>query len=1202
LQFPKFLQSAFDRLGNDQESMKAVAANTATTAASVSVGGALYERVDKLVTAIESLKGGMGGKANFTEALALRIVTPALKPIGLGLGFIVDALERAPEGKVLKEKMDAIVGGLTKLGDVAKSILSFAGYIILAIPLLMVAAATIPIWAPLLFLVVKTLMFVTKSLDKKALESLNNLGEVGLNLLALAGSLAIIGLIAVTALKGTLAAGLIVLAIGGVFMLLEEMGISETLKTVGTNLATAGLGILGLVVSLALAGLIISAVGAEPMFKVLAVVGAVGLTFFIVGLFSNQIEKGAKALMFAAGSVIILGLTLLFMKFVMSQLGGSGVEGGPMSLIDALPSLGIVLGMGIIFGILGFAAENIVKGAGALIVGAISLIVLSFGLDMISASVPDLDTSLAILGIVGGLGIVFGLAGIGPVPMAIALGAAAMAAVGVSLMVIAAGLAIIGPVVKGMKMEEAEQIAIIIGGLALGFAAAGLAGPLILLGSAAMLVAGVATITIAAALAVLGLLDFSSLGTLNEKSSKPFGFSGEVSEGFLGFGKGRKKTNFEVATEAIAAGVALGPLQILGVMTGAPVLLLASAAIIGIATGLRLFKGILGEVNLSDLKSNMETIVDALAGVFAGVHEKYPGEAGEEGFLAALTGKGKRGKSPVALGISAVAGMGKALTGIAKGTQAMANLKFPTGFDKDGKPTGYETINLTKAIPQLTLNVKDIVTGLSGAFAEVGAANGGGGWFSSSNYEKGVKVVQEMGTPLYNLANGVQNMANLKFPSGYDKDGKPTGYKSIGNVGKLVKDLTKNTKAIIKGLASVFEDIGKGDAADTSWFSKNSFEKGIQVTEMLASPYASLAQTVDDVVSITGKVTDADGVRKKISAIVEAITLSGDNDISLVDAKSDFVEVLGDAYAKMGKAIPKIIDSIAKFTVDKAKSFASIFGGESPAEAFPLKEKFMRALTASYLRMAVAIPLIVGSINTVQAEQLDAFSSIYGGSLSNLEESAVTTRSTLFDSVGNAYQKLGSASGQITQAINSVDENKLIEYKGLFVGRVSGLRPVAGYEAQTELWNAIGENSGKTSSSMPGITAAVNSMDITKLIESRKMFEALGVLANGGSAGDILERMGESLEEAMERLADILMEFQTSVGDAQNTQGGILSEIASIPGKLVGGVVNGVTGGNSSKDTGKITKAINDLRRALQDTGIKVKELPAVSPLDRLNQ
>ena len=116
------------------------------------------------------------------------------------------------------------------------------------------------------------------------------------------------------------------------------------------------------------------------------------------------------------------------------------------------------------------------------------------------------------------------------------------------------------------------------------------------------------------------------------------------------------------------------------------------------------------------------------------------------------------------------------------------------------------------------------------------------------------------------------------------------------------------------------------------------------------------------------------------------------------------------------------------------------------------------------------------------------------------------------------------------------------------------------------------------------------------------MFEALGVLANGGSASDILEKMGESLEEAMERLADILMEFQTSVGDAQDAQGGILSEIASIPGKLVGGVVRGATGGSTSKDTGKITKAISDLRRALQDTGIKVKELPSASPLDRLNQ
>ena len=87
MQFPKFLQSAFDRLGNDQESMKSISKNTEVTATSVSKGGDLYNRIDDLVKAIENMESGIGGTTNIREALALRLVTPALKPIGLGLGF-----------------------------------------------------------------------------------------------------------------------------------------------------------------------------------------------------------------------------------------------------------------------------------------------------------------------------------------------------------------------------------------------------------------------------------------------------------------------------------------------------------------------------------------------------------------------------------------------------------------------------------------------------------------------------------------------------------------------------------------------------------------------------------------------------------------------------------------------------------------------------------------------------------------------------------------------------------------------------------------------------------------------------------------------------------------------------------------------------------------------------------------------------------
>lgn len=103
------------------------------------------------------------------------------------------------------------------------------------------------------------------------------------------------------------------------------------------------------------------------------------------------------------------------------------------------------------------------------------------------------------------------------------------------------------------------------------------------------------------------------------------------------------------------------------------------------------------------------------------------------------------------------------------------------------------------------------------------------------------------------------------------------------------------------------------------------------------------------------------------------------------------------------------------------------------------------------------------------------------------------------------------------------------------------------------------------------------------------MFEALGVLAEGGEPSDILAAMGESLEVAMQRLADILMEFQTSVGESQDAQGGILSELASLPGKLVGGVADGIRGdgggGNSSDD-------INRLIRILTSKGVKINNLP----------
>ena len=208
--------------------------------------------------------------------------------------------------------------------------------------------------------------------------------------------------------------------------------------------------------------------------------------------------------------------------------------------------------------------------------------------------------------------------------------------------------------------------------------------------------------------------------------------------------------------------------------------------------------------------------------------------------------------------------------------------------------------------------------------------------------------------------------------------------------------------------------------------------------------------------------------------------------------------------------------------------------------------------------MAIAIPLIVGSVGTVDAAQLDAFTVIYGGSM---ESGDLSSKTTLFTEVGKSYERIGNTAPKLTNAINSLDIDKAEEFSNLFVGRVSMLRPIAGYEAQTELWEQIGSSVSMSGNSMPKVANAINAIDLTKLVESRKMFEALGVLSHGGSPGDVLAQMGESLEDALNNLASMLNEFKDTVQAGNEEQGGIISKIGDTISKVTG------IGGSSSSSS-----------------------------------
>lgn len=71
--------------------------------------------------------------------------------------------------------------------------------------------------------------------------------------------------------------------------------------------------------------------------------------------------------------------------------------------------------------------------------------------------------------------------------------------------------------------------------------------------------------------------------------------------------------------------------------------------------------------------------------------------------------------------------------------------------------------------------------------------------------------------------------------------------------------------------------------------------------------------------------------------MIQAITAGEEDDVSVIEAKTGFIRVLGNVYEKLGKAIPSIVDSIAKFTIDKAKAFASMLEVNHPLNYLNLK-------------------------------------------------------------------------------------------------------------------------------------------------------------------------------------------------------------------------------------------------------------------------
>jgi len=724
------LISPFEKLSieNQQKTVAAVQ----ITATSVSPGGQMFGIFTDMLSTLKRIekntekntgtaKGGGSGTGAGSAILMSIIGAKALTGIGKGLAIIADAVNKF-EGKPkdVKKKLEAVAVGINSMTQIGPAILKFAGYLLLATPMLMAGAIASPLFAVSLLVITGALMLASKPLsNKKTQKTLAALGGIGKSIFMFGGFLALSLLVYPFAVAALPMVALVVLGVGGVFFLLDKLRITDSIADASVALVLAGLAIITLGGSIALFSLLMSTV-------------------------SNPME-----------SLLILGAT--------------------------------VLGVSIAFGIAGIFWKEIAKGAIAMTIAAIPIILLGAGVAIFAKAVSPDESGWITL----------------------------------------------------------AQIGAAIVGLGTSMSLAGLAAPFILPGAAAMIVTGLALISISAGLAAFSKV-FNGGGM-----DKMLADSGQKTEGFLGFGGGRMMSNMEWAMLSVARSFTLPPLSIASMYASAPALMLAGGAMSIISKGVKaiqdlnidyetvpdniaklitavatpfadfgkgagaggrksLFNRIFGGGSQSPLADGISSVMgigDALTSIAVGtqamVNLKFPiyegtkivgyntlqngfedkiatnlkmiinavvapfaeigsdpmmGKGGRAGFFQRLTGSG--GQSPVADGISAVQGIGSALTGIAEGVQAMANLTFPI-YNAKGKKIGVRTIKPTD-LTAVGVNLENIVKSLTSTFATIGNDPNAetGFWGGASTIQKGIELVTGMGTPLSEIAGAVKTFAS----------------------------------------------------------------------------------------------------------------------------------------------------------------------------------------------------------------------------------------------------------------------------------------------------------------------------------------------------------------------------------------------------------------------------------------------------------
>jgi hypothetical protein len=566
----------------------------------------------------------------------------------------------------------------------------------------------------------------------------------------------------------------------------------------------------------------------------IVLIGAIifGLTLLIIS-FGLKL-MGTKKVLLGILSLYLTGLAILF-------LGLSMMLFHKMVDWEAMLKVGVAIGgTALVLYVVGNFWKQIMKGALTLVVIGIALIIFSVGFAIFAAAIKSVTwehlammaatiTFLALIGTV---------LGIPPIDVFAAAGAGILILLGAAFAVFSVGFLIFATSIKILDPGDPQMMGEVISEIGWAMMKVGLMAPLILIGSAAMVVAGAALVPLA-----LGMSVFKLSGFKKEDGDNLSYALGSIQDGFLG-GKmpGGLMAGLKFAAQAAARAVLL--LVAVGPMA------LAGLALIPITASLAIFKK--SKFTKGDADS-LEYMISSIVKAFGIVTDTDRQK--KMGFYV--------NPWDLFIGIQSLSGAGRVLAGLAEGVQAWANLEVNewevvNAGTKDAKLVIKGRRKLTKSdFENAAHGMATVISAISKPFAEVGRLEKGESTghavldaiFAGNFVSTGINALKRSGDTIVSLAAGVQSFANLTITE-YEvigagtKDAKlvPKSQRQMSPAD--IENAANNISMVIGVVAKALADVGKMEADSSGWFSGGYVSKGAEALGGVGDNIKAIADAV----------------------------------------------------------------------------------------------------------------------------------------------------------------------------------------------------------------------------------------------------------------------------------------------------------------------------------------------------------------------